>query len=109
MADLSDDYFSRDEQHRYEDAAEPPSASAGQSEGHAEDRRKVELVVSDRVSFRGLVPNRLFDGPDHLRLAGSSGRRGLLRRNGRDFRSPLALAVGAKGYHDESTGVYTVR
>ena len=30
-------------------------------------------------------------------------------RDGRDFRSPLALAVGAKGYHDESTGVYTVR
>ncbi|MBV9794193.1 MAG: NAD(P)-dependent oxidoreductase [Actinobacteria bacterium] len=30
-------------------------------------------------------------------------------RDGRDFRSPLALAVGAKGYHAESTGVYTVR
>src|SRR6201996_6386158 len=28
---------------------------------------------------------------------------------GRDFRSPLARAVGAKGYHAESTGVYTVR
>ena len=28
---------------------------------------------------------------------------------GRDFRSPLALAVGAKGYHAETTGVYTVR
>jgi UDP-glucose 4-epimerase len=28
---------------------------------------------------------------------------------GQDFRSPLALAVGAKGYHAESTGVYTVR
>ena len=27
----------------------------------------------------------------------------------RDFRSPLALAVGAKGYHAESTGVYTAR
>lgn len=26
-----------------------------------------------------------------------------------DFRSPLALAVGVKGYHEESTGVYTVR
>jgi UDP-glucose 4-epimerase len=26
-----------------------------------------------------------------------------------DFRSPLARAVGAKGYHQESTGVYTVR
>jgi len=26
-----------------------------------------------------------------------------------DFRSPLALAVGAKGYHEETTGVYTVR
>jgi hypothetical protein len=28
---------------------------------------------------------------------------------GEDFRSPLALAVGAKGYHEETTGVYTVR
>jgi nucleoside-diphosphate-sugar epimerase len=28
---------------------------------------------------------------------------------GEDFRSPLSLAVGAKGYHQESTGVYTVR
>jgi nucleoside-diphosphate-sugar epimerase len=28
---------------------------------------------------------------------------------GQDFRSPLALAVGAKGYHAESTGVYTAR
>jgi nucleoside-diphosphate-sugar epimerase len=26
-----------------------------------------------------------------------------------DFRSPLAVAVGAKGYHAEPTGVYTVR
>ncbi|MET0768684.1 MAG: NAD(P)-dependent oxidoreductase, partial [Solirubrobacteraceae bacterium] len=26
-----------------------------------------------------------------------------------DFRSPLALEVGAKGYHEESTGVYTTR
>jgi nucleoside-diphosphate-sugar epimerase len=26
-----------------------------------------------------------------------------------DFRSPLARAVGAKGYHQETTGVYTVR
>jgi UDP-glucose 4-epimerase len=30
-------------------------------------------------------------------------------REDRDFRSPLALAVGTKGYHEESTGVYTVR
>jgi UDP-glucose 4-epimerase len=30
-------------------------------------------------------------------------------RSGEDFRSPLALAVGTKGYHAESTGVYTVR
>jgi UDP-glucose 4-epimerase len=30
-------------------------------------------------------------------------------REDRDFRSPLALAVGAKGYHEESTGVYTTR
>jgi UDP-glucose 4-epimerase len=30
-------------------------------------------------------------------------------RAGEDPRSPLALAVGAKGYHTESTGVYTVR
>src|SRR5215216_4954338 len=29
-------------------------------------------------------------------------------RAGEDPRSPLALAVGAKGYHAESTGVYTV-
>jgi UDP-glucose 4-epimerase len=28
---------------------------------------------------------------------------------GEDVRSPLARAVGAKGYHAESTGVYTVR
>jgi nucleoside-diphosphate-sugar epimerase len=28
---------------------------------------------------------------------------------GEDFRSPLSRAVGAKGYHAESTGVYTVR
>jgi UDP-glucose 4-epimerase len=28
---------------------------------------------------------------------------------GEDPRSPLALAVGAKGYHGESTGPYTVR
>lgn len=33
---------------------------------------------------------------------------GLLRA-GEDFRSPLARAVGAKGYHAESTGPYTVR
>ncbi len=30
-------------------------------------------------------------------------------REDRDFRSPLALAVGAKGYHKQSTGVYTTR
>jgi UDP-glucose 4-epimerase len=30
-------------------------------------------------------------------------------RAGEDPRSPLALAVGAKGYHAVSTGVYTVR
>ena len=30
-------------------------------------------------------------------------------RAGEDPRSPLALAVGAKGYHAESTGPYTVR
>ena len=28
---------------------------------------------------------------------------------GEDHRSPLATAVGAKGYHAESTGPYTVR
>ena len=28
---------------------------------------------------------------------------------GEDFRSPLARAVGAKGYHAETTGVYTTR
>jgi UDP-glucose 4-epimerase len=30
-------------------------------------------------------------------------------RENRDVRSPLAQAVGAKGYHEESIGVYTVR
>jgi UDP-glucose 4-epimerase len=29
--------------------------------------------------------------------------------NGREPRSELARAVGAKGYHAESTGIYTVR
>ena len=28
---------------------------------------------------------------------------------GEDFRSPLARAVGTKGYHAEPTGVYTTR
>lgn len=28
---------------------------------------------------------------------------------GEDYRSPLTLAVGAKGYHEKSTGIYTVR
>jgi UDP-glucose 4-epimerase len=28
---------------------------------------------------------------------------------GAEWRSPLALAVGAKGYHAEATGPYTVR
>ena len=32
-----------------------------------------------------------------------------LLKAGVDFRSPLALAVGAKGYHAESHGVYTSR
>ena len=32
-----------------------------------------------------------------------------LLKAGEDTRSPLARAVGAKGYHAESTGVYTVR
>jgi UDP-glucose 4-epimerase len=32
-----------------------------------------------------------------------------LLKAGEDFRSPLALAVGAKGYHAVSTGPYTVR
>jgi UDP-glucose 4-epimerase len=32
-----------------------------------------------------------------------------LLASGEDVRSPLARAVGAKGYHAESTGVYTVR
>lgn len=32
-----------------------------------------------------------------------------LLRAGEDFRGPLARAVGAKGYHAESTGPYTVR
>ena len=29
--------------------------------------------------------------------------------DGADPRSPLALSIGAKGYHAVSTGVYTVR
>ena len=32
-----------------------------------------------------------------------------LLANGRDVRSELAKQVGAKGYHAESTGIYTVR
>jgi hypothetical protein len=28
---------------------------------------------------------------------------------GTDSRSPLAISIGAKGYHAKSTGVYTVR
>lgn len=28
---------------------------------------------------------------------------------GEDYRSPLALTVGTKGYHQETTGIYTVR
>jgi hypothetical protein len=28
-------------------------------------------------------------------------------KSGEDPRSPLARAIGAKGYHDEPTGVYT--
>jgi UDP-glucose 4-epimerase len=28
---------------------------------------------------------------------------------GQDYRSPLAVAVGAKGYHPVTTGPYTVR
>jgi UDP-glucose 4-epimerase len=32
-----------------------------------------------------------------------------LLKAGQDPRSPLARAIGAKGYHPESTGVYTVR
>jgi UDP-glucose 4-epimerase len=30
-------------------------------------------------------------------------------RTGHDPRSPLARTIGAKGYHSETTGVYTVR
>jgi hypothetical protein len=30
-------------------------------------------------------------------------------RENQDPRSPLALSIGAKGYHEVSTGVYTVR
>jgi nucleoside-diphosphate-sugar epimerase len=30
-------------------------------------------------------------------------------RENRDFRSPLALSIGRKGYHAESTGIYTAR
>jgi nucleoside-diphosphate-sugar epimerase len=32
-----------------------------------------------------------------------------LLREGKDHRSPLTREVGAKGYHAESTGVYTTR
>ena len=32
-----------------------------------------------------------------------------LRAPGEEWRSPLALAVGSKGYHPEPDGVYTIR
>ncbi|HZC40992.1 MAG TPA: hypothetical protein VE343_10000, partial [Streptosporangiaceae bacterium] len=32
-----------------------------------------------------------------------------LLKDGQDPRSPLARQIGAKGYHPESTGIYTVR
>ncbi len=51
-------------------------------------RARSELGWAPRYDF-GFVLDRLAAGEDH--------------------RSPLAVAVGAKGYHAESTGPYTVR
>ena len=43
------------------------------------------------------------------RRATTSHTRSTALAAGEDFRSPLARAVGAKGYHAETTGVYTTR
>ena len=51
-------------------------------------RARAELGWAPRYDFRDVL-DRLEAGEDH--------------------RSPLARAVGAKGYHAESTGPYTVR
>jgi len=64
---------------------------------------------------------RMFDGIDRV-YVNERARRDLgweprydfaraldLLAAGEDYRSPLARAIGAKGYHPESTGVYTVR
>jgi nucleoside-diphosphate-sugar epimerase len=55
---------------------------------YVNERARRELGWSPRYDFRGALD----------RLA-----------KGADPRSPLALAIGAKGYHAVSTGIYTVR
>ena len=57
----------------------------------------VELVNARAVSELGWSPR--YDFGDAL---------GRLQA-GEDHRSPLAAAVGAKGYHSVTTGPYTVR
>ena len=59
----------------------------------------IERVYVNERARRDLGWSPRYDFADALeRLAG-----------GRELRSELAVAVGAKGYHAESTGVYTVR
>jgi nucleoside-diphosphate-sugar epimerase len=55
---------------------------------YSNERARRELDWSPRYDFQQAL--------DHLRA-------------GEDPRSPLAVAVGAKGYHAASTGIYTVR
>src|ERR1700733_2314672 len=55
---------------------------------YVNERARTELGWSPRYDFRHALD----------RLA-----------NGEDPRSPLACSIGAKGYHESSTGVYTVR
>jgi UDP-glucose 4-epimerase len=55
---------------------------------YVNDRARADLGWAPRYDFRSVL--------DRLKEGG-------------DPRSPLARAVGAKGYHAEPTGVYTVR
>jgi UDP-glucose 4-epimerase len=55
---------------------------------YVNDRARSDLGWSPRYDFRHAL-DRLAEGTDS--------------------RSPLAISIGAKGYHAESTGVYTVR
>jgi nucleoside-diphosphate-sugar epimerase len=55
---------------------------------YVNDRARHELGWSPRYDFRFALD----------RIA-----------HGADPRSPLALSIGAKGYHEVSTGVYTAR